>query len=61
MSEGQVPENFDIEQILDAMYGPLQFLLMVRHGKSTAAYAESLAALLLHGLASRPSDAHAGQ
>jgi len=61
ISEGQVPENFDIEQILDAMYGPLHFLLMVRHGKPTAAYAESLAALLLHGLAPRPSDARTGQ
>jgi len=52
-----LPEHFDIEQVLDAMYGPLHFLLMVRHGKPTAAYAESLAAMLVHGLAPREGDA----
>jgi AcrR family transcriptional regulator len=51
--EGQLPERFDIEQVLDIMYGPLHFLLMVRHGKPTQAYAESLAAMLVHGLAPR--------
>jgi AcrR family transcriptional regulator len=50
---GLLPEHLDIEQVLDAMYGPLHFLLMLRHGKPSAAYAESLAALLLHGLAPR--------
>ena len=52
-NEGLLPDRFDIEQVLDAMYGPLHFLLMVRHGKPTAAYAESLAAMLVHGLAPR--------
>ena len=52
-NEGLLPERFDIEQVLDAMYGPLHFLLMVRHGKPTPAYAESLAAMLVHGLAPR--------
>jgi len=51
--EDLLPERFDIEQVLDAMYGPLHFLLMVRHGKPSAAYAESLAAMLVHGLAPR--------
>jgi len=58
---GLMPENLDIEQVLDAMYGPLHFLLMVRHGKPTPAYAESLAALLLHGLAPRHGDAAGGR
>jgi AcrR family transcriptional regulator len=52
-NQGLLPERFDIEQVLDAMYGPLHFLLMVRHGKPTPAYAESLAAMLVHGLAPR--------
>jgi AcrR family transcriptional regulator len=51
--QGLMPECFDIEQVLDAMYGPLHFLLMVRHGTPTAAYAQSLAALLVHGLSPR--------
>ncbi|MEI9974112.1 MAG: TetR/AcrR family transcriptional regulator [Ignavibacteriota bacterium] len=55
-NEGQLPERFDIEQVLDAMYGPLHFLLMVRHAKPTPAYAESLAAMLVHGLAPRDGD-----
>jgi AcrR family transcriptional regulator len=54
---GLLPERFDIEQVLDAMYGPLHFVLMVRHGKPTPAYAESLAAMLVHGLAPRECDA----
>lgn len=53
-NDGLLPERCDIEQVLDAMYGPLHFLLMVRHGKPTPAYAESLAAMLVHGLAPRP-------
>ena len=52
-NEGMLPEDFDIEQVLDAMYGPLHFLLMVRHGKLTTAYAEKVAALMLHGLKPR--------
>lgn len=55
--DGQLPERFDIEQVLDAMYGPLHFLLMVRHGKPTVEYAASLAAMLVHGLSPREGDA----
>ncbi len=51
--EGRLPREFDIEHVLDAMYGPLHFLLMVRHNKLTAAYAEKLAVMLVHGLAPR--------
>jgi hypothetical protein len=50
---GRLPKEFDIEQVLDAMYGPLHFLLMVRHNKLTAAYAEKLATILVNGLAPR--------
>ncbi len=52
-NQGLMPECFDIEQVLDAMYGPLHFLLMVRHATPTPAYAQSLAALLVHGLSPR--------
>lgn len=50
---GKIPLDFDIEQILDAMYGPFHFLLMVKHNKLSVAYAEKLAVMLLHGLAPR--------
>jgi AcrR family transcriptional regulator len=52
--EGRLPKEFDIELVLDAMYGPMHFLLMVRHNRLTPAYAEKLAALLVHGLTPRP-------
>ncbi len=41
------------------MYGPLYFRLMVRHGKLSPAYAESVAAMLVHGLAPRAEDGSA--
>jgi AcrR family transcriptional regulator len=52
-AKGALPADFDINVVLDAMYGPLYFLLMVRHGKVTSAYAESLARTLLSGFLPR--------
>lgn len=54
---GQLPQEFDIEEVLDAMYGPFHFLLTVRHNKLSAAYAEKLARVLLHGLTPRKPSA----
>lgn len=50
---GHIPPDFDIELVLDAMYGPFHFLLMVKHNKLSTAYAEKLSMILLHGLAPR--------
>jgi hypothetical protein len=52
--QGRLPKELDIELVLDAMYGPMHYLLMVRHNRLTPAYAEKLAALLVHGLTPRP-------
>lgn len=52
-AEGRLPAEFDLEHVLDVMYGPLYFLLMVRHGKLTPAYADSLSRVLLQGLLPR--------
>lgn len=46
--------------VLDAMYGPLHFLLMVRHGKPAVEYAASLAAMLVRGFSPRAGDAKRG-
>src|ERR1039457_738818 len=46
-AEGQLSKDLNLEQVLDAMYGPLHFVLLVRHAKLATAYAESLAALVL--------------
>ena len=48
-------------QVLDAMYGPLHFLLMVRHGKPAVEYAASLAAMLVRGFSPRAGDAKRGR
>ncbi|MBS1877380.1 MAG: TetR/AcrR family transcriptional regulator [Acidobacteria bacterium] len=52
-AEGELRSDADLELVLDAMYGPLHFVLLVRHSRTTAAYAENLAALILNGLKPR--------
>jgi AcrR family transcriptional regulator len=49
-NEGQLPPDYDIEIVLDAMYGPLHFRLMVRHEQLTPEYAAGLAKVILGGL-----------
>jgi AcrR family transcriptional regulator len=49
-NEGQLPKDYDIEIVLDAMYGPLHFRLMARHETLTPEYAEGLAKVLLGGV-----------
>jgi AcrR family transcriptional regulator len=51
-SAGDLSQKFDIEIVLDAMYGPLHFILMVQRHRLTTSYAEKLAEILLYGLAS---------
>ena len=50
---GDLSREFDVELVLDAMYGPLHFILMVQRQRLTPSYAEKLAKILLRGLASR--------
>lgn len=52
-AEGQLPPDADLEMVLDVMYGPLHFVLMVRHAKLTTNYADNLSALILQGLRPR--------
>lgn len=52
-STGELPKDFDIETVLDAMYGPLHFVLMVQRNRLSASYAEKLLKILLNGLSSR--------
>ncbi len=49
-AEGELDAKADLGQVLDIMYGPLHFLLMVRHAKITTSYTDSLASLILKGL-----------
>ncbi len=52
-TQGLLPAKYDFDQVLDLMYGPLLFLLIVRHGELTLEYAESLAGMVLNGLLPR--------
>jgi len=52
-ASGRLPAEAEVEQVLDVMYGPLYFLLLIRHTRPTPVYADSLASLLLHGLIPR--------
>jgi AcrR family transcriptional regulator len=52
-NEGQLPQDYDIETVLDAMYGPLHFVLMTRHKKLTLEYAAGLSKVILGGLLSK--------
>ena len=49
-AEGQLPRDYDIETVLDAMYGPLHFVLMAHHRKLSLEYAASLSKVILDGL-----------
>jgi len=55
-AEGQLPADYDLETVLDAMYGPLHFVLMLRHEKLSLAYAEGLSRVILGGLLPRSAE-----
>ncbi len=54
--EGQLPKDYDIETVLDAIYGPLHFVLMARHEKLSVEYAAGLSKIILGGLLARESE-----
>jgi AcrR family transcriptional regulator len=49
-AEGQLPKDYDIETVLDAIYGPVHFVLMARHQKLSLEYAAGLSKVILGGL-----------
>jgi AcrR family transcriptional regulator len=51
--EGQLSQDLDIEVVLDAIYGPVHFRLLIRHEEFTLDYARSLAKVILGGLQPR--------
>ena len=55
-AEGQLPQDYNIETVLDAMYGPLHFVLMARHEKLSLEYAASLSKVILGGLLPREQE-----
>ncbi len=47
---GRIEPSFDLDLVLDLLYGPLYFRLLSGHGKLNAAYADEIADLVLRAL-----------
>jgi len=51
-SNGQLRKDADLDLVLDSLYGPLFYRFLVKDELPSQKYAESLAALVIQGLAS---------
>lgn len=49
-SRGEIRADIDPEVLLDALYGPLYFRLLIGHAPLTPGYADKLASLVMSGL-----------
>ncbi len=47
---GQLPQNADLELVMDVLYGPLYFRLLAGHGPLSPAYTDALADLVIRAL-----------
>jgi AcrR family transcriptional regulator len=50
MSRGEVRKDIDCELVLDALYGPLYYRLLISHAPLTPGYAEELVDVVLSGI-----------
>ena len=48
VANGEFKPDMDLESILDCLYGPLYFRLLIGHDKASAKYADQLVDLVLH-------------
>lgn len=48
IANGEFKPDMDLESVLDCLYGPLYFRLLIGHDKSSAKYADQLVDLVLH-------------
>ena len=49
IASGEFKPDMDLESILDCLYGPLYFRLLIGHDKASAKYADQLVDLVLRG------------
>ncbi|HEY2516723.1 MAG TPA: TetR/AcrR family transcriptional regulator [Polyangiaceae bacterium] len=52
IAAGELPEDADVEVILDALFGPLYYRFLVHHAALTPAFAESIFRSVVMGVAS---------
>jgi AcrR family transcriptional regulator len=50
-TNGQLRKDADLDLVLDSLYGPLYYRFLVKNELPSQKYAESLAAMVIHGLA----------
>ena len=48
IANGEFNPNMDLESVLDCLYGPLYFRLLIGHEKPSAKYSDQLVDLVLH-------------
>jgi AcrR family transcriptional regulator len=48
VANGEFKPDMDLESVLDCLYGPLYFRLLIGHEKASAKYADQLVDLVLH-------------
>jgi AcrR family transcriptional regulator len=51
IDRGQLPEDLDRNLVLDALYGPLYFRMLVGHGPLNAAFVDGVCDAVLNGIA----------
>jgi AcrR family transcriptional regulator len=49
IASGEFKPDMDLESVLDCLYGPLYFRLLIGHDKASAKYADQLVDLVLRG------------
>jgi AcrR family transcriptional regulator len=49
MQRGELRDNLDMDLILDSLYGPIYMRFLIRHGKLTSSFVDSLCKLVLAG------------
>jgi AcrR family transcriptional regulator len=50
IAQGALRKDVDLDAMIDAIYGPIWYRMMLRHGPIDAAYIDTLLDLALHGL-----------
>ncbi len=52
---GELPEDSDVETILDALFGPVYYRFLVKHAPLTPAFADAVFRSVMAGVASAPA------
>ncbi len=54
VASGELRADLDVEAVIDALYGPMYYRLLVKHAPLTRAYALSLWDVVMRGIAATP-------